>query len=73
MLVLSIALSARLLDRLAETGVLDQCLLIVTSDHGVSFRPGHSRRLPDPDNLADIASVPLFIKLPGQKVTVTHR
>ncbi len=58
----------RLLDRLAETGVLDNCLLIVTADHGVSFRPGHSRRLPDADNLADIASVPLFIKLPGQKM-----
>jgi hypothetical protein len=58
----------RLLDRLTETNVLDKCLLIVTADHGVSFRPGHSRRLPDADNLADIASVPLFIKLPGQKV-----
>jgi hypothetical protein len=57
----------RLLDRLVETNVLDKCLLIVTADHGVSFRPGHSRRLPDADNLADIASVPLFIKLPGQK------
>ena len=57
----------RLLDRLVETNVLEKCLLIVTADHGVSFRPGHSRRLPDADNLADIASVPLFIKLPGQK------
>jgi hypothetical protein len=57
----------RLLDRLVETNVWEKCLLIVTADHGVSFRPGHSRRLPDADNLADIASVPLFIKLPGQK------
>jgi hypothetical protein len=57
----------RLLDRLVETKVWDSCLLIVTADHGVSFRPGHSRRLPDADNLADLASVPLFIKLPGQK------
>jgi hypothetical protein len=57
----------RLLDRLVETNVLDKCLLIVTADHGVSFRSGHSRRLPDADTLADIASVPLFIKLPGQK------
>jgi len=57
----------RLLDRLVETNVWDSCLLIVTADHGVSFRTGHSRRLPDADNLADIASVPLFIKLPGQK------
>jgi hypothetical protein len=58
----------RLLDRLVATNVWEKCLLIVTADHGVSFRPGHSRRLPDASNLADIASVPLFIKLPGQKV-----
>ena len=57
----------RLLDRLIETKVWEKCLLIVTADHGVSFRPGHSRRMPDTDNLADIASVPLFIKLPDQK------
>lgn len=57
----------RLMDRMAEAGILDKSLLIITADHGVSFRPGHSRRLPDSDNLADIASVPLFIKLPGQK------
>lgn len=58
----------QLLDRLTETGVLDQCLLVVTADHGVSFRPGHSRRLPDADNLADIMSVPLFIKRPGESI-----
>jgi hypothetical protein len=57
----------RLLDRLVETNVLEPCLLIVTADHGVSFRPVHSRRMPDAVNLADIASVPLFIKLAGQK------
>ena len=56
----------RLLDRMAETGIIDECLLIVTADHGTSFRPGHSRRIPDADNLPDILSVPLFIKLPGQ-------
>ncbi len=56
----------RLLDRLRETGLLDRCLLIVTADHGVSFRPGRSRRVPDAENIADILSVPLFIKLPGQ-------
>ena len=59
-------LIGRLLDRLEATGLLDRCLLVVTADHGVSFRPGHSRRLPDDENLADIMSVPLFIKFPGQ-------
>lgn len=56
----------RLLDRLQETGLLDRCLLIVTADHGVSFRPSLSRRVPDAGNIADILSVPLFIKRPGQ-------
>lgn len=59
-------LIGQLLDRLEETGVMDRCLLIVTADHGVSFRSGHSRRLPDAETLADIMSVPLFVKLPGQ-------
>lgn len=59
-------LIGRLLDRLQLTGLMDRCLLIVTADHGVSFQPGHSRRLPDGTNLTDIMSVPLFIKEPGQ-------
>ena len=56
----------QLLDRLKETEQLDRCMLVVTADHGVSFRPNHSRRLPDAEMLPDIASVPLFIKFPGQ-------
>lgn len=56
----------RLLDRLAETGLYDKCLLVVTADHGVSFRVNLGRRMPDPGNLADIMSIPLFIKRPGQ-------
>ena len=56
----------QLLDRLQEVDVLDDCLLVVTADHGVSFRPGHSRRVPDAENLSDLLSIPLFVKLPGQ-------
>ncbi|WP_373649277.1 sulfatase-like hydrolase/transferase [Schlesneria sp. DSM 10557] len=56
----------QVLDRLEENHLLESCLLIVTADHGVSFRPGHSRRLPDAETLPDILSVPLFVKLPGQ-------
>lgn len=55
-----------LLNRLETIGMIDRCLLIVTADHGVSFRPGHSRRIPDGETLPDIFSVPLFIKYPGQ-------
>ncbi|MBC8116529.1 MAG: sulfatase-like hydrolase/transferase, partial [Candidatus Saccharimonas sp.] len=58
----------RVLDQLQESGLLDRCLLIVTADHGVSFRPGRSRRVPDAENIADILSVPLFIKRPGQTI-----
>lgn len=56
----------RLLDKLRQTQLLDDCLLIVTADHGVSFHAGSSRRVPDAKNIADILSIPLFIKLPGQ-------
>lgn len=56
----------KILDRLQEIQLLDECLLIVTADHGVSFRPGHSRRLPDATTLPDLLSVPLFVKFPNQ-------
>ena len=58
----------RVLDKLEAAGLLDRCLLVVTADHGVSFRPSRSRRVPDAENIADILSVPLFIKRPGQSV-----
>jgi hypothetical protein len=41
--------------------------VVVTADHGVSFRPGTPRRNITPGNLADIAFMPLFVKLPGQR------
>lgn len=55
-----------LLSRLTETGLLDRCLLIVTADHGVSFRAGQPRRNLVPGNQDEILSIPLFIKLPKQ-------
>ncbi len=55
-----------LLLTLEETGLYDRALVVVTADHGVSFRPGGQRRKADRQNFADIMSVPLFIKLPGQ-------
>jgi hypothetical protein len=55
------------LDHLQASGVYEDCLLVVVGDHGVSFQAGHSRRVPDGANLSDILSVPLFIKLPGQR------
>lgn len=56
-----------ILDQLEANRVFDDCLVVVAGDHGVSFHPGHSRRVPDGANLNDVLSVPLFIKLPGQR------
>jgi sulfatase-like protein len=56
---------ARLVARLKATGLYDRALVIVTADHGVSFRAGEKRRPLSPVNLQDIAYVPLFVKPPG--------
>ena len=56
-----------LLRRLRETGLYDRALMVVLADHGVSFRAGDRRRRPTPTNVQDVASMPLFIKLPGQR------
>ncbi len=40
--------------------------MVVTADHGVSFRAGQPRRLATHENFPDIASVPMFVKAPGQ-------
>lgn len=59
-------LIGKLLSRLAETGILDRCLLIVTADHGVSFRARQPRRSLTAGNQDEILSIPLFIKRPRQ-------
>jgi hypothetical protein len=59
-------LLGKAMDQLRAAGLFDSCLLIVTADHGVAFQLGRSRRLPDKQSLPDIASVPLFVKLPYQ-------
>jgi hypothetical protein len=51
--------------RLHATGLWNRSLVIVTADHGVSFRPGEHRRYVDLQNIGDIAPIPLFVKLPG--------
>jgi arylsulfatase A-like enzyme len=56
----------RFLDRLAKTGVLDDALVIVTSDHGESFGShgvfGHGVSV-----YQDVVRVPFVLKLPGQE------
>ena len=60
-------LIGRLLARLRSVGLYDEALIVVTADHGVSFRPGGTRRTATPENLPDIANVPLFVKEPLQR------
>lgn len=59
-------LVGRLVGRLRELGIYDQALVVVTADHGASYREGVPRRAAHHQNLADIVRVPLFIKRPGQ-------
>jgi hypothetical protein len=60
-------LLGRFLRRLHQTGLWDKALVVVTADHGISFRGGDLRRHPTKTNLAELAFTPLFMKLPGQQ------
>jgi hypothetical protein len=60
------ALLGDALDRLRELGTYDESLIVVTADHGVSFRRGESLRAPRPNTYPDVMWTPLFIKAPGQ-------
>lgn len=61
-----------LLDKLDGLGLLKESLLVVSADHGTSFEPGNPTRSFTTDNAAQLALVPLFIKLPGQSQPVLH-
>lgn len=61
-------LIGRLLQRLRDLGIYDDTLLIVTADHGASYREGMPRRSAVRDNIADILRVPLLVKAPGQGI-----
>ncbi len=60
-------LVGELVQRLREQNLYDSTLLVITADHGASFRPGDSRRVVTATNYMDIISVPLIIKAPGQR------
>ncbi len=59
-------LLGRVIARLIEQELFDKALLVVTSDHGVTIRPGEMRRMLTPSNYKDVLGVPLFIKAPYQ-------
>jgi hypothetical protein len=63
-----------LLDQLDATGLTDETMVVVTSDHGVSLEPGGHRRAADisltQNEADDVLGIPLFMKYPGQSVGV---
>jgi len=61
------AVVGSVIERLTAEGLYDEALIVVTSDHGVSFRPGQYFKGFSAANLADIMSVPLLIKAPRQQ------
>ncbi len=68
-------LLGELVDRLEATDMFDRSLIVLAVDHGVSFRPGRSRRrleaaAAEDEHSLDIASVPLLIKAPFQQQAV---
>jgi len=54
--------------KLKDSGVYDSALVIVTADHGVSWRVDSPGRDLSNRNAELIMSVPLFIKIPGQRI-----
>lgn len=61
----------KLIDRLQKAGLWEKALVVVTADHGVAFRRGEDRRVATTANLAEVASIPMFVKAPNQKRGVT--
>jgi Sulfatase len=60
-------LVGRLIDKVRAAGLYDDAVIVVTADHGVSFRAGQPRRRLTRENAADIAVVPFIVKWPGQR------
>lgn len=55
-----------LLDHLQAIDMLDESLIVVTSDHGALFRNGDGYRKPTATNFQAITPIPLMIKYPRQ-------
>ncbi|MCX7619717.1 MAG: sulfatase-like hydrolase/transferase [Acidimicrobiales bacterium] len=55
----------RIMTQLKNQGIWDKAIVVVTSDHGFGFQPGHSMRGVSNENLHETLWIPLFIKGPG--------
>ncbi|KAB0679726.1 sulfatase-like hydrolase/transferase [Aureimonas leprariae] len=61
-------LLGELVAKLEAVGKYDDALVIVTADHGKSFRPGVYTRNPlTTENAPDLLPIPMFVKLPHQR------
>jgi hypothetical protein len=56
----------RLVERLRSTGRLDDTIVVVMSDQGVSMTPGTRRREYEPGTVDDMLTIPRFVHDPGQ-------
>ena len=68
-------LLGRVMGRLRAAGLWNKALVVVDPDHGISFHGNDLRRDPTQTNLSDLAFIPLFMKLPGERdgrVVDTH-
>ncbi len=65
-------LLGELLTKLKSIKLFDDSLIIITADHGVSFRPGRYRRNVTEKNAGDIMPIPLIFKSPNQKKGVIN-
>jgi sulfatase-like protein len=68
---LQLAYADRLLGQtlttLEQRGQLEQSVVVVTADHGISFLPGTHPRAAVPRSLPQLMWVPMFIKAPHQR------
>ena len=61
-------LLGELVERLKETGIYDKAMVVVLSDHGISFRVGATdRRTIVPAYARVVAPIPLIVKYPHQR------
>ncbi len=60
-------LLGNILAKLKRTHMYDRALIVVTADHGISFRPGASARKMSAATSSQILNVPLFVKRPFER------
>ena len=60
-------LLGQLIAHLKSARLYEKSLIVITADHGASFRPHDNRRAVTKTNFADIMAIPLFVKAPFQQ------